>query len=130
MHRPIWTIVPLMTATALALSVPAIAKRPSAAYPEQLLGVWEGGYEPCKFPGNLDSDARIEIQRSVLNDYEQHNKPVHVIQVSSKPLAWKIGSILYADGQDSSQSEIYVLNGSGQLTIVDESRTEIYTRCE
>ena len=130
MDRPIWMIVTLMTATVVALPNPAVAKRPNAAYPEQLLGVWEGGYESCMLPGNLDSDARIEIQRGALNDYEQHSKPTHVIQVSTKPLAWRISSILHVDGQDSSQSEIYVLNGSGQLTIADESRTEVYTRCE
>ena len=131
MYESLRLVLLILTATAAtALAMPASGKQPRAAYPKQILGVWEGGYEACKLPGNLDSDQRIEFKPHLLDDYEQHSKPVQVVQVSRTPLAWKITSILYIDENHLSQSEIYVLNTSGRLTIVDQSRTEVYTRCD
>jgi hypothetical protein len=106
------------------------AKSEVPAFPKALLGVWETGLTPCRFPGNPDSDTRIEIKPTVLQAYEHSSNPLIVIQISRKPLAWKVKSAINIDGIVSNQYEIFSLSGKDVLTIVDENLPRIYSRCK
>jgi len=120
----------LITATAVSAVIPANGKRPSATYPKQILGVWEGGFAPCKLPGNLDSDSRIEIKPKQIDHYEEYSTPLSVVQISEEPLAWKIKSELdMGDEYFHNRFEIFIL-GMHTLAIANKHMTFIYTRCE
>ncbi|RZJ24125.1 MAG: hypothetical protein EON85_14770 [Brevundimonas sp.] len=112
-------------------SLSAHGKQAKASYPAQLLGVWQGGGNTCRLPGNPDSDVKMEITPGKLVDHEQWNEPLVVVQVSKQPQAWKIKSRLYIDESSYEQYELYVLSGSdkGTLTIIDKSRSMTYARC-
>lgn len=113
-------------------SLPASGKQPKVKYPNQLIGVWQGGSTTCTLPGNLDSDARMDIRPDKLIDYEQWNEPIVVLEISKKPQAWKIKSRLHIDEHSIDQYEIYILSGSDKstLTVVDQSRSATYARCK
>ncbi|GAB3380110.1 hypothetical protein [Lysobacter fragariae] len=104
----------------------------SSRYPAVLHGVWQGSFQNCQSPDGLDSDTRIEISANKLLDYEQWNDPVSIVQISKKPLAWKVVSMLQIDGYATRQEEVFVLSGqnNGMLTIADENRSAIYARCD
>lgn len=130
----LWKIRTLCRTLALfvvtaSFASPALCKDPKVNFPSQLQGVWELGFEPCKQPGNYDSDGRIEIKADVLKAYEDHSVPVRIVRVSSSPLAWRITYLLHIDGSTEKNSAIYALNGSHTLTIVDQSKPSIYSRC-
>jgi len=124
-----FTSVCLIAVGAISIAIPTNAKERSPVYPKQLLGTWEMGYEPCKAPGNPDSDGRILIEERVHFGYEDSSTPVRILQISRSPLAWKISSLLDIDGYVSTQHEIYVLSGT-HLTIVGTESSNIYTRCD
>jgi hypothetical protein len=105
------------------------AKPPSAIYPKQVQGVWQLGYEPCKLPGDIDSDGRIEIKAGILEAYEDVSLPLKVVRVSKSPDAWRITYLLRIDGNQDQHSAVYALSGSHTLTIIDDSRPAVYTRC-
>ena len=113
-------------------ALPASGKQTQVRYPKQLIGVWQGGGSTCTFPGNLDSDTRMDIKPDRLIDYEQWNDPVLVMKISEKPKAWKIKSRLHIDEHAVEQYEIYILSGSDEatLTVIDQSRTATYARCK
>ena len=122
----------LLVAGALSIGfLPAHGKQAKATYQAQLLGVWQGGGNTCRLPGNPDSDVRMEITPVKLVDHEQWNEPLVVVQVSKQPQAWKIKSGLYIDESSYDQHEIYVLSGSDKatLTVIDKSRSMSYARC-
>ncbi len=121
-----WRALALLAVTA-SCAAPALCKEVN--FPRQLQGIWELGFEPCKLPGNLDSDGRIEIKAYVLEAYEDHSVPVKIVRVSSSPLAWRISYLLHIDESTEKNSAIYALNGSHTLTIIDESKPSIYSRC-
>ena len=112
--------------------LPASGKQPKVRYPNQLIGVWQGGSATCALPGNLDSDTRMDIRPDKLIDYEQWNEPIVVLEISKKPQAWKIKSRLHIDEKSLDQYEIYILSGSDKstLTVVDQSRSATYARCK
>lgn len=122
----------LVVATLSIGCIPANGKQARVSYPSQLLGIWQGGSNTCRLPGNLDSDARMEIKPDKLLDYEQWNEPLVVLQISKQPLAWKIKSRLHIDEHSVDQYEIYILSGSdkGMLTVADKSRSATYVRCK
>lgn len=126
--RTSWRALALFIVSA-SFAFPALCKDPKVNFPSQLHGVWELGFEPCKLPGNLDSDGRIEIKAQVLEAYEDHSVPVETVRVSSSPLAWRITYLLHIDEFTEKNSAIYALNGSRTLTIVDKSKPSIYSRC-
>lgn len=118
------------TTLALMLSACSTIHASPASYPKQILGVWEKGFAPCKFPGNLDSDSRIEVKPKILIHYEESSKPVSVVRISKEPLAWKIQSKLdMGDDYFHDRSQIFIL-GIDTLTIADKHMTFIYTRCK
>ena len=126
--RTLWRALALFVVSA-SFAAPALCKDPKANFPSQLRGVWELGFEPCKLPGNHDSDGRIEIKADVLEAYEDHSVPLKIVRVSSSPLAWRITYLLHIDESIEKSSAIYALNGSHTLTIVDKSKPSIYSRC-
>ncbi len=79
--------------------------------------------------GNPDSDTRLIITRSGIDNYEQTFKPVKAASVSIAPRAWNIRSTLTFDGESSRYQALYALDGGGRLTIIDGHRTETYSRC-
>jgi len=120
----------LLAATFSLGCLSANGKPPRASYPSQLHGIWQGGSNTCLLPGNLDSDARMEIKPDKLIDYEQWNGPTAVSQISKKPLAWKIRSRLHIDEHWIDHHEIYALSSDLEfLTVIDESRSATYSRC-
>lgn len=126
--RMLWRALALLMVAA-SCAAPALSKDPKVDFPKQLQGVWELGFEPCKLPGNFDSDGRIEIKAYVLEAYEDHSVPVKIVRVSSSPSAWRITYLLHIDESVQKSSAIYALNGSHTLTIIDESKPSIYSRC-
>ncbi len=126
--RTLWRALALFIVSA-SFAAPALCKDPKVNFPSQLQGVWELGFEPCRLPGNLDSDGRIEIKADVLEAYEDHSVPVRIVRVSSSPLAWRITYLLHIDESTEKNSAIYALNGSHTLTIVDKSKPSIYSKC-
>lgn len=132
MNRRLPTTCKILAAMPLFLACLSVdGKQASIRYPNQLIGVWQGDGDTCRLPGNLDSDTRMEIKPDKLIDYEQWNEPTVVLQISKKPLAWKIKSRLHIDEHVVDQYEIYALSGADQgvLTVVDESRSATYVRC-
>ena len=99
------------------------------AYPKQIQGVWQKGYEPCKLPGNLDSDGRKEIKSKVIHNYEDTSTPIEVVHLAKQPQAWKIKSSFEIDGYTTSGYEIYILSGKAIMTIVSASSSSVFTRC-
>lgn len=108
----------------------ALAKERQPIFPKSLHGVWEVGLTPCKMPGNLDSDTRIEIKPSIVEGYEHTTKPLSIFQVSKKPMAWKVKSAVDIDGLISDEYEIYILSGKDVLTVVDDNLPRVYSRCK
>lgn len=118
----------------LGVCLVASAAKPepkAALYPKELIGIWQGDGPTCELPGNLDSDTRMDIRPDKLLDYEQWNLPLSVVQVSSRPKAWRIKSRLYIDGDFIEVYELFALTGHKDrtLTVVDESRVARYVRC-
>jgi hypothetical protein len=121
--------------------LPANGKQPRTTYPTQLHGVWQGDGSTCILPGNLDSDTRFEIKPDKLVGYEHWSEPTAVVQISRKPLAWKIKSRVHIDEHVIHHYEIYALSDSRlgmyalsdselrTLTVIDESRSKTYDRC-
>lgn len=107
----------------------AQARGGRAAMPADLLGTWDIAAVACTGQGNPDSDTRLVITPAGIDNYEQTFVPVKVARVSDTPRAWTIRSRLSFDGQSSDHRALYALDGGGRLTIVDDSRTETYSRC-
>jgi hypothetical protein len=108
----------------------ALAGGGRATMPAELVGVWDIAASGCTGQGNPDSDTRLVITRTGIDNYEQTFKPVKAAGVSNTPRAWNIRSTLAFDGESSGYQALYALDGSGRLTIVDEHRTETYSRCK
>jgi hypothetical protein len=98
--------------------------------PAELVGVWDIAASGCTGQGNPDSDTRLVITRTGIDNDEQMFKPVKATRVSNTPRAWNIRSTLTFDGESSGYQALYALDGGGHLTIVDEHRTETYSRCK
>ena len=101
-----------------------------ATMPAELIGVWDIAASGCTGQGNPDSDTRLVITRTGIDNYEQSFKPIKASNVSDAPRAWNIRSTLTFDGESSGYRALYALDGGGRLTIVDEHRTETYSRCK
>jgi hypothetical protein len=101
-----------------------------ATMPAELIGVWDIAASGCTGEGNPDSDTRLVITRVGIDNYEQTFKPVKTASVSTVPRAWNIRSTLTFDGESRGYQALYALDGVGRLTIVDEHRTETYSRCK
>ena len=129
---------------AVALSIgclPANGKQPRATYPTQLHGVWQAAGNECVLPGNLGTDSAFEIKPDKLVGHGHWNEPTEVVQISRKPLAWKIKSRVHIDEHVIHNYEIYALSDSRlgmyalsdselrTLTVIDESRSKTYDRC-
>ena len=97
--------------------------------PAELIGVWDIAASGCTGQGNPDSDTRLTITRSGIDNYEQTFKPLKTASVSIAPRAWNIRSTLTFDGESSRYQALYALDGGGRLTIIDGHRTETYSRC-
>lgn len=108
----------------------AMAGGGRATMPAELVGVWDIAASGCTGQGNPDSDTRLVITRAGIDNYEQTFKPVKAASVSTAPRAWNIRSTLTFDGESSRYQALYALDGGGRLTIVDEYRTETYSRCK
>lgn len=102
----------------------------SAVMPKELLGVWELGHEQCLTPGNFDGDGRIEIKPNMILGYEDSSVPLKVAVVSQSPAAWRIEYLEEIGDYADRYAAIFALSGVHTLTIVDESRPAIYTRCQ
>jgi hypothetical protein len=100
------------------------------AMPAELVGVWDIAASGCTGQGNPDSDTRLVITPTGIDNYEQTFKPINASSVSKSPRAWNIRSTLTFDGESSGYRALYALDGGGRLTIVDEQRTETYSRCK
>lgn len=98
--------------------------------PAELVGVWDIAASGCTGQGNPDSDTRLVITAAGIDNYEQTFKPVKAASVSHRPRAWNIRSTLTFDGESKGYQALYALDGGGRLTIVDEHRTETYSRCK
>ena len=98
--------------------------------PPELIGVWDIAASGCTGQGNPDSDTRLVITRTGIDNYEQSFKPIKASNVSDAPRAWNIRSTLTFDGESSGYRALYARDGGGRLTIVDEHRTETYSRCK
>jgi len=120
----------LLAATFSVGCLSANGKPPRASYPSQLHGIWQGDGNTCLLPGNLDSDTRREIKPDRLIGYEHSNTPMAVFQISRKPLAWKIKSLLHINEHFFDEYEIYALSSDLRLlTVIDESRSATYVKC-
>ena len=113
----------------LLCSCASVSAGGPASMPKELQGVWQLGYEPCNLPGNLDSDDRIEIKSRLILGYEDSSEPLKVTVVSKRPAAWRIEYLKEIDDYADRYSAIFALSGDHTLTVVDESRPAIYTRC-
>ncbi len=101
-----------------------------AVMPAELVGVWDIVASGCTGQGNPDSDTRLVITPAGIDNYEQTFKPVTAASVSDRPRAWNIRSTLTFDGESNGYQALYALHGGDRLTIVDEHRTETYSRCK
>ena len=101
-----------------------------ATMPEELIGIWDIAAAACTGQGNPDSDTRLVITPTGIDNYEQTFKPTRASSVSDAPRAWNIRSTLTFEGESSDYRALYALDGGGRLTIVDEHRTETYSRCK
>lgn len=122
----------LLALTLMSTSCASARLAPGTAqFPRELHGVWEGGVTSCRAPGNRDSDQRIEIAGSELSGYEDSQLPLHIAQVSTAPLAWKIRSRLQMYEESVDLDQIFLISGEdgGQLTIVNKSNSTRYERC-
>lgn len=113
----------------LLCSCASVSAGGPVSMPKELQGVWQPGPHPCVFPGNLDSDSRIEIKAHVIRGYEDSRVPLEVKRVSESPAAWRIDYLLEIGDYADPYSAIFALSGENAMTIVDESRPEIYVRC-
>ena len=108
----------------------AAKKNITANIPNELLGVWDLRDQPCKLPGNPDSDTKIEILPTAINGYEHWYVPKGVEPLSNTPKAWRIQSKMHSDGEESDQTQIFAMSGADTLTVIDDSGPEIYARCK
>lgn len=85
----------------------------------------------CPSPINYDSDSLIAIDQDRLAHYEDGNKPIRVRQISTKPQAWAIESLLNVagDGYDTPVTEVFVLGG-GDLAIAGKDAVGTYRKCD
>lgn len=100
------------------------------AMPAELIGVRDIAASGCIGQGNPDSDTRLVITPTDIENYEQTFKPIKASSVSNSPRAWNIRSTQRFDGESSDYVALYALDGGSRLTIVDERRTETYSRCK
>ncbi len=98
--------------------------------PAELIGVWDIAAPGCIGQGNPDSDTRLTITSAGIDNYEQTFKSIKADSVSDAPRAWNIRSTLTFDGDSSGYQALYALDGGGRLTMIDEHRTETYSRCK
>ena len=113
----------------LLCSCTSVSAGGPVSMPKELQGVWQPGPHPCVLPGNLDSDSRIEIKPHVIQGYEHSSVPLKVTRVSTSPEAWRIEYLETYGGYDDRYAAIFALSGERAMTVVDESRPEIYFRC-
>ena len=113
----------------LLFSCASVSSGGPVSMPMELQGVWQPGPEPCVLPGNLDSDSRIEIKTYVIQGYEHSSVPLKVTRVSASPAAWRIEYLETYGGYNDRYAAIFALSGDRAMTVVDESRPEIYVRC-
>lgn len=122
-----------LTGALLMVCVDSAAKgKPVAArYPAALHGVWISEDEDCKNPDILDSDTRFEVAAAKLTGYEHWNKPLSIIQISKRPLAWRVVSKTNFDDKVFELEEVYVLSGdkNSRLTVVSSDQSDTYERC-
>ncbi|UOF17280.1 hypothetical protein IEQ11_11900 [Lysobacter capsici] len=105
-------------------------KQVNANIPKELRGIWDVQGQPCKPPGNPDSDTRIDISPTSINGYEHWYSPRSVEQLSNSPKTWRIQSKMHSDGEESDQTQIFAISGVDTLTVIDNSSPEIYERCK
>src|SRR5690606_5455836 len=112
-------------------SVAATGAEAAAEYPAQLRGHWMPEDMACTSPINYDSDSLVVIEKSRLGHYEDANTPIEVRQISSKPQAWSVQSLLNVggDGYDTRISEIFVL-GDRKLGIAGTDGVRAYQKCD
>ena len=108
----------------------AAGSKKAPAFPIQLRGIWQGGREPCKHPGNMDSDSRIEIHSNKIFGYEDSSELISILKISSNPTAWKVHSKLdLGDSYFVDEYLIYVLSGEHLTVIDDRALPFTYTSC-
>lgn len=101
----------------------------SATFPVELQGVWDAHPWPCDAAVPSDSDMRFLIEGGVRRNYEDDDILVSLDRIAIEPSAWRVSSVSSLDPDGSREdARIYVLAGD-RLTVADEARTEVYTRC-
>ena len=99
-------------------------------YPTELIGTWEiTSSSICNLPMDQDSQTAIFIREKELVEYEEWLEPIRIKQISKNPSAWKVDSIQHIYERKSRKTQIFVLDKRGRLTISDDHRTNIYSRC-
>jgi len=127
--RTISALAVIAVATLVGACASAQTGAGSATIPAELVGIWDLASVPCAGQGNPDSDTRLVIAASGIDNYEQTFAPVEAVRVSDGPRAWRIRSNLRFEGESREYQALYVLARDGRLTIVDDNRTEVYGRC-
>jgi hypothetical protein len=97
-------------------------------YPDEVLGQWEPGPQPCRLPLTYDSDAGFKIIPGLLQGFEHTNTPKRVQVISSPPQAWRIESLKQFDEDRLAVIDIFVLSGD-YLTVTDGQRSSTYRKC-
>ena len=90
-------LVQLLALSVFAVSSPAWsgAKSAPARYPSQLHGYWIPEQASCPKAGeSFDGDTVMRISPRMIQGYEDQSKPTLVVQISNRPLAWRIESLM------------------------------------
>jgi hypothetical protein len=124
--------VALIVGLGIAGTSGAAGKKSAVKYPQQLIGLWISEKQACPQDGApYDGDVVMHITSDALQGYEDRSKPTRVKFISSKPMAWKIESVIDVGPSGSYERDapsIFVL-GTRTVTVVTEDRTEIYKNC-
>lgn len=127
-------LIQLLVLCALAASPPAWSgsKKTPPRYPSQLHGFWIPEAASCPRAGeSFEGDSALQIGPRMIQGYEDRSKPTSVVLISSKPLAWRIESLMDAGPSGvytKDQPRIFVV-GEQRITVVSSSHAETYRRC-
>jgi hypothetical protein len=124
----------LLTLLAMVSSTSAWAapKKTQARYPSQLHGFWIPEGASCPRAGeSFDGDSTMRIGSRMIQGYEDRSKPISVVLISKKPLAWRIESLMDVGPSGvytKDEPRIFVV-GEQRVTVVSSSHAETYRRC-
>lgn len=117
----------ILLPAALALIAAAPPAQP-AVYPDELLGSWHVGTEPCRLPDFADSDGLITIRRDGITGYESSISAYSIRRLATSPEAWRLDEFEDYEGETRRFTRTVVLSGR-TLTSTEDGVATAYVRC-